>query len=37
MFKEDQIKEKLMPPQDMYYTAEESLGLGLCDFVKSLK
>jgi ATP-dependent Clp protease protease subunit len=35
--KEDDIKTKLMPPQDMYYTADEAMALGLADYVKSLK
>jgi len=35
--KEDQIREVLLPPQDMWLSAVEAKKLGLCDDVKDLK
>ena len=34
---EEQIREKLLPPQDIWLGADESKKLGLCDIVKDLK
>lgn len=33
----DVILEKLLPPSDMYLSAEEALALGICDFISDLK
>jgi ATP-dependent protease ClpP protease subunit len=33
----DVILEKLLPPSDMYLSAEEALELGICDFISDLK
>jgi ATP-dependent Clp protease protease subunit len=35
--KEDQIREYLLPPQDVWLSAQEAKKLGLCDDVKELK
>ena len=35
--KEDQIREYLLPPQDIWLSAAESKKLGLCDDVKDLR
>jgi len=35
--KEEQIREYLLPPQDIWLSAQESKKLGLCDEVKDLK
>lgn len=35
--KEEQIRETLLPPQDIWLGADESKKLGLCDMVKDLK
>ena len=35
--KEDQIREYLLPPQDMWLSATEAKKLGICDDVKELK
>jgi ATP-dependent Clp protease protease subunit len=35
--KEAQIREYLLPPQDIWLSAQESKKLGLCDDVKDLK
>lgn len=35
--KESQIREYLLPPQDIWLSAQESKKLGLCDDVKDLK
>ena len=35
--KEDQIREVLLPPQDVWLSAAEAKKLGLCDDVKDLK
>lgn len=35
--KEDQIRDYLLPPQDMWLSATEAKKLGLCDDVKELK
>lgn len=35
--KENQIREYLLPPQDIWLSAQESKTLGLCDEVKELK
>jgi ATP-dependent Clp protease protease subunit len=34
---EDEINQKLMPPHDVYMSAEEAKELGICDEVKSMK
>ena len=34
---EEQIDEYLMPPHDVYMSAEEALKLGLCDIIQELK
>lgn len=34
---EDEINEKLMPPHDVYMSAEEAKALGICDEVKTMK
>lgn len=33
----DVILAKLLPPSDMYLTAEEALELGVCDYISDLK
>jgi ATP-dependent Clp protease protease subunit len=35
--KEEQIREVLLPPQDVWLSAQEAKKLGLCDDVKDLK
>ena len=35
--KEEQIREVLLPPQDVWLSAMEAKKLGLCDDVKDLK
>jgi ATP-dependent Clp protease, protease subunit len=34
---EDTIKTKLLPPNDVYLSADEALELGICDFISDLK
>jgi len=34
---EEIILSKLLPPTDVYLSADEALALGLCDFVTDLK
>jgi ATP-dependent Clp protease protease subunit len=34
---EETIKTKLLPPNDVYLSAEEALALGICDFISDLK
>lgn len=34
---EETIKTKLLPPNDVYLSAEEALELGICDFISDLK
>jgi ATP-dependent Clp protease protease subunit len=34
---EELILSKLLPPTDVYLSADEALALGLCDFVTDLK
>lgn len=34
---EKQVEEKLMPPHDVYMSADEAKKLGLCDHIKNLK
>ena len=34
---ENTIKTKLLPPSDVYLSAEEALELGICDFISDLK
>lgn len=34
---QDVILSKLLPPSDIYLTAEEAVGLGICDFISDLK
>jgi ATP-dependent Clp protease protease subunit len=34
---EQTIKTKLLPPNDVYLSAEEALELGICDFISDLK
>lgn len=34
---EEQIRQTLLPPSDVWLTAEEALGLGICDFISDLK
>ena len=33
---EDTIKSKLLPPSDVYLSAEEAIELGICDFISDL-
>jgi len=33
---EDTIKSKLLPPSDVYLSAEEAMELGICDFISDL-
>jgi ATP-dependent protease ClpP protease subunit len=33
---EPSIREKLLPPQDVWLSAKEALKLGICDQVKDL-
>lgn len=33
----DTILEKLLPPSDMYLSAQEALELGVCDYISDLK
>lgn len=35
--KEDDIRKYLLPPHDVYLSAEEALDLGICDVIKELK
>jgi ATP-dependent Clp protease protease subunit len=34
---EETIKTKLLPPNDVYLSADEALELGICDFISDLK
>jgi len=34
---EDTIKNKLLPPNDVYLSSQEALELGICDYVSDLK
>ena len=34
---EDEIKVTLLPPSDVWLTAEEALALGICDYISDLK
>ena len=34
---EDIIKQKLLPPSDVWLSAEEALELGLCDYISDLR
>ena len=34
---EETIKSKLLPPNDVYLSADEALELGICDFISDLK
>ena len=34
---EETIKAKLLPPNDVYLSADEALELGICDFISDLK
>jgi ATP-dependent Clp protease protease subunit len=34
---EDQIRKSLLPPHDVYLTADEALALGVCDAISQLK
>jgi ATP-dependent Clp protease protease subunit len=34
---QETIKTKLLPPNDVYLSAEEALELGICDFISDLK
>jgi ATP-dependent Clp protease protease subunit len=34
--KEDEIKNKLLPPHDVWLSAEEALALGVCDSIAEL-
>ena len=34
---DDTIKAKLLPPHDVYLSAEEALELGICDYISNLK
>jgi ATP-dependent Clp protease, protease subunit len=34
---EEEIKVTLLPPSDVWLTAEEALGLGICDYISDLK
>jgi ATP-dependent Clp protease protease subunit len=33
---EDTIKSKLLPPSDVYLSADEALALGICDYISDL-
>jgi ATP-dependent protease ClpP protease subunit len=33
---EEQIKQHLLPPHDVYLSAEEALTLGICDHISQL-
>jgi len=33
---EDEIKQHLLPPHDVYLSAEEALKLGICDHISQL-
>ena len=35
--KDDVILSKLLPPSDMYLSADEALELGICDYISDLK
>lgn len=34
---EEQIRQTLLPPSDVWLTAEEALGLGICDYISDLR
>lgn len=34
---EEEIKVTLLPPSDVWLTAEEALALGICDYISDLK
>jgi ATP-dependent Clp protease protease subunit len=34
---EETIKNKILPPNDVYLSADEALELGICDFISDLK
>ena len=34
---EEEIKVTLLPPSDVWLSAEEALGLGICDYISDLK
>jgi ATP-dependent Clp protease protease subunit len=34
---EEEIKVTLLPPSDVWLTADEALGLGICDYISDLK
>lgn len=34
---EDEIKVTLLPPSDVWLTADEALALGICDYISDLK
>ena len=34
---EEEIKLTLLPPSDVWLTAEEAMGLGICDYISDLK
>lgn len=34
---EEQIRQTLLPPSDVWLTAEEALSLGICDFISDLR